>query len=402
VSKQRAQFVGEEKKPRGLFLKNGNWYWRINSPGLGDKIGDTGLKAIAQNVVAAQFQREEALRDLKNGLAGGTHKSNMPFVEAIPVFLEWYRGEHRGHPNTGKRASGSMASLGTFFGHTLLRNISAGQLDNFKTWRRNEHGVQEVTIRHDLHNLSQLLQYGIRQGWCEANPVEKVSIPSDIDAVRINYISPADEEAYFAAALKRSQALYDVGRIMICQGPRPEEVMKMRKSDLRNGTHMHVFGKSAASNRWLTMTEEVAGILLPRLELNSEWLFPSDSPLNRGGHIITLQRAHDAVIGETGLNFNIYDFRHTFATRSAIGPPPMPAPVLAAILGHSNMACLGKYIHPHQQHMDEAMRQTVPISVTNPVPSRHSFRHKTVTSKRPDQTESDRTAPSETATAKGE
>jgi integrase len=136
--------------------------------------------------------------------------------------------------------------------------------------------------------------------------------------------------------------------------------MKMTKADVRDGK-MHVWGKSRASNRWLTMTKEVSGILIPRLELNSEWLFPSDSPLNRNGHIVTLQRAQDDVFTallskdpEYG-RFTIYDFRHTFATRAAIGNPPMPIPVLAAILGHGSLSSVYKYVHPNQGHMDEAM-----------------------------------------------
>ena len=286
-----------------------------NQPPRIRKIGDTGLAAIQQNVMAASFQREKVLKDLKKGIAGGTSKVDMPFIDGVPLFLEWYRGEHRDHPNTGKRATGSMASLGLFLGQTLCRNISSGQLDNFKTWRRKS-GVAD-------------------------------------------------------------------------------EVMKMRKCDIRDGTHMYVYGKSKASKRWLLMEKETAGILLPRLNLPGDWLFPSDSPLNRGGHIMTLQLAHDDVLEQTGLTFNIYDFRHTFATRKAIGPPPMPLPVLAALMGHANTASLHKYIHPFQHLMDEAMRGTpsqqgayvvdAPAlsSITGPSQLhsqlRHSFCHSSVT-----------------------
>jgi integrase len=111
------------------------------------------------------------------------------------------------------------------------------------------------------------------------------------------------------------------------------------------------------------MTGEVNEILTLRSKLKSDWLFPSDSPLNPGGHIITLQRAHDDVmevlIGKDPdfPRFTICDFRHTFATRMATGEggrEPMPLPILAAILGHGSMSTPNKYVHLNQNHMDEA------------------------------------------------
>ena len=41
-----------------------------------------------------------------------------------------------------------MASLKEFLGHRRLDQITLGDLDHFKTWRR-ENDIKEVTIRHD-------------------------------------------------------------------------------------------------------------------------------------------------------------------------------------------------------------------------------------------------------------
>lgn len=55
------------------------------------------------------------------------------------------------------------------------------------------------------------------------------------------------------------------------------------------------------------------------------------------------------------LAFVIYDFRHAFATRMAEGG--MPVATLAAILGHTDLRSVMKYVHVRQEAMDRAMEQ---------------------------------------------
>jgi hypothetical protein len=77
---------------------------------------------------------------------------------------------------------------------------------------------------------------------------------------------------------------------------------------------------------------------------NGKWqdvrVFPSER--KRGGHLKKLQAAHDRVCAEAGVEFVMYDFRHTFATRFAETNPDPYA--LAAILGHSGLSCVTAYV----------------------------------------------------------
>jgi integrase len=92
-----------------------------------------------------------------------------------------------------------------------------------------------------------LFQYGQKHNWCRSNPVREVKIPSDQDAVRINVLSRAQEEAYFAAVeslrLEKAAAqrtaqvraledLDDPHRLMLRQGCRPEELRQLRRADV--------------------------------------------------------------------------------------------------------------------------------------------------------------------------
>jgi integrase len=83
------------------------------------------------------------------------------------------------------------------------------------------------------------------------------------------------------------------------------------------------------------------------LAQRTEWLFPSKHC--RGYHIVKLNNPHDSVCQDAGVSFVLYDFRHTFATRQLIEAKTDMAS-LAAIMGHSNVRVLQKYVHPTAEH----------------------------------------------------
>ena len=248
-----------------------------------------------------------------------------------------------------------MASCRRFFNEQPVRSITAGHVEDYKAWRRTEHGVRDVTLRHDLHALSKFYGYAMKHGWARGNPVREVEIPSDADAVREHVLTPAEEMTYFAKADEHYPNLYDLGRIMIRQGMRPEEVMSLEQAnvDLGKGTLFIPRGKSKAARRTLDLAPdgEVARILRRRLD-GGRWVFPGKK---RGTHITKLNNSHGKVLETTGLRFVIYDFRHTFATRMA--ERGMPLATLAAILGHSGLRVVQRYVHVSQEHQRDAMRR---------------------------------------------
>jgi integrase len=236
--------------------------------------------------------------------------------------------------------------------------------------------VKEVTLRHDLHALSPLFEYGMNHNWCALNPVGKVNIPSDADAQRIHVLSEDEEMTYFDACLRMRdhqlaqsaavaqatskwahqraaqafQDLHDVGRLMILQGPGPSEVMQVSAEhvDLERGTWLIPKSKSSAGRRMLKLTSEARSILARRA--GAGWLFEGKQ---KGTHLTDIQNAHSRVLVEAKLAFVVYDFRHTAATRWA--ERGMDIATLAKVLGHANLRSVMRYVHISQEHMVRAI-----------------------------------------------
>ncbi len=342
-------------------IRDGKWHWRFNLQGR-EWSGTTDLAATKRNEAAARDIEAKARKLIRDGRADQLKLEAVPFDEAADAFIEWAKGEHRDKPNTWKRLRGSATGLKVFFGTRLLHSITVGQVEDFKSWRR-KMNVQEVTIRHDLHCLSPLFEYGRRHHWCSYNPVYDVDVPSDKDAVRFHLVTPAEELLYFSIAKRRNLDLHDIGRLMLLQGPRPEEVMSAHCDhvNLETGEWSIPKGKSTAARRLLHLTPESKQIMAARVANTNKhgWLFPGKKP---GTHLVDVENGHVAVLdelwpkderGNRENGFVIYDFRHTFATRMAAKGCDIAT--LAAILGHSNLRTVQRYIHIGREQQRAAM-----------------------------------------------
>lgn len=346
--------------------RSGKWHYRFKVAGV-THAKSTGLEATRQNYNAAKGIEAQARLDV---LSGKAYKiEGIPFTIAANEFILWCHGtQYRQKPNTAKRISGSFCSLTEFFKDFSVHQIRPGDIERYKTWRATEHRVQDVTIRNDLNALSVFFRYAISSEWRSDNPLlgqNKVKRPSGEEAVRIHVISAEEEQAYFAAVRPGSNVA-DVSKFILLQGPRPEEVMALQKSsyDRARGTIKILGGKTKAAKRTLNLCAESIEIVERRLRTagESKWLFPSDRI--RGGHLKQLNNVHDRVCMDAGVSFVLYDFRHTFATRMLIDAEVDMAS-LAAIMGHSNMTVLRKYVHPTEDHQRNAMRK---YDATRPKP----------------------------------
>jgi integrase len=279
------------------------------------------------------------------------------FVDAAKDFLDWAKANYQEHPSSYDRIKGSFASAIPYFDKTPVSLIDKGRIDNFKTWRVNDHGIRGITLRHDLHALSKFFGFSIGQHWTKTNPIREVDIPSDADAVRMHVLKPQEEKEYFKRAAQYPD-LHDVGRLMINLGVRPEEATVLAKEDvdLKRGTIHIQRSKSNASDRILDLTAEARKIIARRMGGKSKWIFPSERI--PGDCIGRINSAHDRLVAQAAqegivINWVPYDLRHTFATR--IAQLGVDLVTLAALLGHSSIRMVQKYVHPTAEHKKAAM-----------------------------------------------
>ena len=358
-----------------LRVQHGKWHYRFQANGR-TYYGPTDLAATEQNSTKAARIEAQAHRRVTEGKAEFLKLEALPFIEAATAFLAWADGKHRDHPATALRLRTSFASLKPFFKNRMVHTITEGLVDDYASWRRSEHRVRDVTIRHDLHALSKFFRYAVKHNWCRDNPVRKAELPSDAESMRIHVLSAAEEQKYFAAA-RRFPNLYDLGRLMLNQGCRPDELMSSRQPDvdLGHGVLYVRGGKTKAAKRALRLTAESRSILATRLD-GGTWVFKGKKA---GTHLTKLNGSHEKVLDAINpcahcgrlksehkdkkcdyrrapvMEFVLYDLRHTFATRMVEAGCNLPA--LAALLGHSGLRMVMRYVHPQQEHKDAAMQR---------------------------------------------
>lgn len=335
----------------GVYKRGKLWHYRFQHKGAGYS-GSTGLAATASNRKAA---KEVELEIRLRTKGGRPPLQEVSFIDAVEAFLPWARSEYA--PETARRMEISFSSAKRFFGNLiLLSSVTPGNIEDYKHYRRRRGEVAEVTLRHDLHALSKLFQFGRKHGWLDGDPLAGVDVPSDVDSRRERILTPDEERAYFAAAAKMpGSALYDVGRLMILQGPRPAEVFALRAEHIdlsRSELHI-VKSKSRAGRRTLPLLPESVGILAKRMETARRgWLFPGRAKTD--DHITRLTVSHNKAQSASGVNCRLYDLRHTFASRMAAAGVPMPT--LARILGHGDLKTVMRYVHPQQEEARQAMQ----------------------------------------------
>lgn len=353
-------------------VRNGKLQWRFWVNGH-EYAEVTDLADTARNRITAQRKEAEARKLVMSGKEEELQTGIEPFTSAADKFIEFCEGEYRDHPNSWKRIRGSMTSAKEKWRRIPIHTIKKAELEDYKAWRRKQHDVRDVTLRHDFHALSLLFQYAMTHGWCHRNPVEDIEMPSDQDAMRTFVLSPEAEVAFFAAidaliqeksAAKRRLdvcALHDIrdlSTLMLNQGCRPEELRELPRDlvDMHRGLFTIARGKSKAARRTLPFAAESRFVFERRLRrLDTPWVFPSSRM--PGKHIGQHQRMWGTVTKKAGLEKDLvmYDLRHTFATRAV--ERGIELPKLIAILGHANLRTIMRYVHMGQDHINDGMKR---------------------------------------------
>jgi len=328
----------------GVREVHGRWHFRFKLGGK-EYTGNTGLSAAPANRAKAELIAATQRELVKRGL-DITPPSSMLFPAAAERFLTWADAEYREHPNTALRLRTSFVSLTAFFRKRPVGSVIADDLEHYMAWRKWEHDVRELTLRNDLHALSAFFRYAIRCRWASRNPVSGFKIPSGSDAAPRRALTADEERRYFEECRELGYFdLFDVGRLVLLQGARSEEVLRLEQADIDLGRMVAIIrGDSGRPARELRLTPEALAILARRLRTPGRWVFPN--PKNPSRHLARVTAQHVKVLKALDCRseerFWLLDLRHTFAERCA--GRGMPLPELAAALGIS-LSSAARYFH---------------------------------------------------------
>jgi len=310
----------------------------------------TGLK----NKTAAS--RAEAIRkaELAEGRAGIRPRRATPIFEKFvnDEFLPWAENEHRAHPSTYVRYGVSARALVPFFGRYRLEVISAGLVEKFKVSR--SMAVSAAGTNRDLAALRMILNYARRQQHIDRNPVCDVKFLAEGPG-NIRIVSHEEQGQYVKAA---SSLVHDVALLIVETGMRPEEVFRLRAEEL-NLPQRYVKvskGKTRFARRSIPLTESAIEVLRRRLSnAKGPYLFPHRSDPNRP--LNNIDRGHHKAVSDAGIEpgFRLYDFRHTFGSRSAMAGVDLAT--LKELMGHSSITTTMRYVHPTPEHKRRAVNK---------------------------------------------
>lgn len=300
--------------------------------------------------------RAEAIRkaELAEGRAGIRTKQACPAFESFVsnTFLPWSENEHRAHPKTHKRYKVSSKPLIGFFGRVRLDAISSGLVESFKSARSNE--ISAAGTNRDLAALRFILNLALREGFLNRNPVSQVRFLTEgPGSMRI--VSHDEQKRYMKAA---NPLVRDVATIIIETGMRPEEVYTIRHENVFL-SRKYLFipnGKTRFARRNVPLNDTVIAILDRRMKATrGPYLFAHRLDPNKP--LTTAHAGHRMALKGAGIvpGIRLYDFRHTFGSRSAMAGVDLPT--LKELMGHSTITMTMRYVHPTPEHKREAVRK---------------------------------------------
>jgi integrase len=251
-----------------------------------------------------------------------------------------------------------------------LDKVTSENAADFAAQRQGK-GLQPSSVNRSLQVLRRVLHMGVEWGVIPSAP--KITLLRG-ERRRERVVTPIEEARYLAAA---PDPLCSIATVLADTGLRPEECFRLRWEAItwvngRHGSLLVTHGKTAAARRVLPMTPRVRMVLETRWDdagrLEEGWVWPASTS---SGHVepSSLRKQHAKTFRTISLSaigsemkpvrsFVLYSLRHTFLTR--LGESGCNVWTLARIAGHSSIAMSGRYVHPGDDAVLNALAEMQP------------------------------------------
>jgi integrase len=338
------------------------------------KVGDVRTEGRADGLTKAQAERAlRRMRELDSPpVAPDAERVTMEqagreFCQRLEL-----KGRRKSHRLTV--ASDLRNHIAPFFAGKTVDRIRPTDIERYIAAKRKTLAVK--TIRNHVNTMHSIFDLGLRNGWCQTNPVKLADRPTvKKTETRIQFLDQAELEQLLAApyaddAFGRIEPTLYLTAAMT--GLRQGELLGLRWRDVDfDARKVRVvspyvrgeFGdpKSAGSGRSVPMAERVA-VALHELRERSVYARDRDlvfshpetgKPLDRSKLV---RRFKQALERAEVHRITFHELRHTFGTRMAAAGTPMRT--LQHWMGHADSKTTQIYAHyqPSDQEADAVDR----------------------------------------------
>jgi len=300
---------------------------------------------------------EEVRRHCHTLMAGEACEGTAKLPTKAPLFRDFIAGQwselhyakYKSSTRKGVRWSLDRQLLPAF-GSTPLDRITRAQVLNwFNPYSQNAPGG----ANHSLGLLNQILNFAVSCGHIDANRASGVRMNRRLPLTR--FLSREelqrlhlvlDEHSRKSPGL-RQQA--DIIRLLLLTGCRLGEILKLKWSEV-DGERLRL-ADTKSGPRTVHLNARARCIVERQPRRESVFMFPS--PRNAGRPRGQSLRLWDSARREANIeDVRLHDLRHTFASHAIMNG--VPVPVVARLLGHTNVKMTLRYAHLADKEIEAA------------------------------------------------
>ncbi len=311
---------------------------------------------LAENRTHAHQLKKQLIRELEEHGSKLVDAANMTFNDLAAFYEERYLVDPvylDGEKVEGLRSKRSfrlnLHTLKEYFGRQKIRSITRGDLEKYKSTRRNTPRQRDgakrslAGVNRELALLRRMLNIAIEEGWLLKNPFSTgKSLVSTASERKRERIVSREEEARLLEACTGIRA--HLKPILVCAldtGLRAGEIFKLVWADIDFGAgliNVRAFNTKTMQQRQVAMTV--------RLE-RELWQLYQDKKVKPDKLVFGILSCHKAFgtlrksVGLDDVRF--HDLRHTAATRMIqVG---IPLQKVGRILGHTQAQTTFRYVN---------------------------------------------------------
>ncbi len=381
---------GRKHPIRGLWMRNGHYYARLNFTD-----PETGTRETRRVRLAKAHTLPQAQAELRR-LQTRRETEELPVLRRCPKFCDYLKEYHAYYekvsdakrPRTVATEKVHLRAWEAHFGETRLNHITPAMIRAFMVKRQGE-GVSGRTVNLAIVILRNVLKRGIEDGWLRRLPTETIKPLKWTPRIKQLFQLDAIERLCAAAAaprfyegrvtqpgetgipLKNAQAFADYIRLMAFCGARMTETLHLKWSDvnwdrkqLTIGSDGETKNRTARRVDFNPHLEAHLKAMLTRRAPDSDWIFPSPQRGNRDIRTRTFRESLILARTAAGLPmFGFHDCRHFFCSYCVMSG--IDYMTIAQWAGHRDGGVLigkvyGHLADEHTRQMAQKVRFTSP------------------------------------------